>query len=219
MLAWADFIDMIKTPPHSLWFVFVICLLVVSLSTFLNKILVDHDRVARIQKQINNHNQAKKALLDLAEENPKKYRKEYKKWSRRDESIKKMQQKMTFERMKPTCFTFIPLIAFFYMIRSIYTPYQGAIQLPVARPPMNPMQELPAFFTAIIRSEAFSVLGDITINMGFLSYSGWYMLCSFTVSTIMQRLFGIAKTTQQAQGSGGLFDSAAQMELPDPKTL
>jgi uncharacterized membrane protein (DUF106 family) len=134
--------------------------------------------------------------------------------------MKKMNQKITFARLKPTCITFIPLIVFFYLIRSLYTPEGSSVQLPVARPPMNPMEEFPAFLTVFLRARLYSVFGDITIESGFIGFSGWYMLCSFMVSTIMQRLFGIAKTTQQSgKGGGGLFDSTAQMELPDPNTL
>ena len=96
-------------------------------STFLNKKLVDHDKAARIQLEVKKHNDEKKVLLKMSEENPKRYKKEYKKWTRRDESVKKMQQNMTMQRLKPTCFTFIPLIAFFYVIRAIYTPDGGGI--------------------------------------------------------------------------------------------
>jgi uncharacterized membrane protein (DUF106 family) len=179
---------------------------------------VDHDKAARIQLEVKKHSDEKKRLMDLSEENPRRYKKEYKKWKRRDESVKKMQQSQTMERLKPTCITFLPLIGFFYVIRSIYTPF-GNIQLPVARPPMNAMGTFPALITTILRSQMFSTLGNITTAMGFLGYSGWYMLCSFTISTILQRLFKTTQTSAQGGGAGGLFDSAKNMELPDPNTL
>lgn len=218
ILSWADFLDLVQKPLHSLWFILLICILVSTLSTLLNKKLVDHDKAKRITEEVKKHNAQKKKLLELAESNPSRYKREYKKWKRRDDSVKKMQQSMTFERLKPTCLTFIPFIAFFYVIRAIYTPEGYIMQIPVARPPMNPMS-LPAFLTNILRSELFSVLGNITVGMGFLGYSGYYMLCSFTVGTLIQRLFGVAQTTQSGATGGGLFDSTAQMQLPDPNTL
>ncbi len=179
---------------------------------------MDHEKAARIQEEVAKHNDWKKQLKTLSETNPSRYKREYKKWKRRDESIQKMQQNMTMERLKPTCITFIPLIVFFYVIRSIYTPDYSNIQFPVARPPMNPM-ELPAFITTILRSQLYSTVGNIDVVNGFLGYSGYYMLCSFTVGTLLQRAFGVAQTSQQGAGGRKLFDTTAQMELPDPKTL
>ena len=91
ILAWADFIELIRKPPHSLWFIFVICVLVSTVSTLLNKKLVDHEKAARIQDEVAKHSAQKKKLLDMAETNPARYKREYKKWKRRDESVKKMQ--------------------------------------------------------------------------------------------------------------------------------
>ncbi len=218
ILAWADFINLIRAPPHSLWFIMLVCLLVSLFSTFLNKILIDHEKSARIQAVITEHNKRKKELLKMSEENPKKYAKEYAKWQRRDASVQKMQQKSTLERLKPTCITFLPLMGFFFLIRSIYTPVGSVIQLPVARPPMNPMQEFPAFITTILQSQMFTAFGNITIDMGFIGYTGWYMLCSFALSTLIQRILGIAKTAQGPQG-GSIFDSASSTQLPKPSEL
>lgn len=215
IFAWADFIALVSKPPNSLWFIFAICLLVSGISTFLNRKLVDLDQANRIQAVVSEHNQKKKALLKLSEENPKKYAKEYAKWQRRDASVKKMQQSMSLNRLKPTCITFIPMIVFFYLIRSMYTPDGSTVQLPVALPAMNPMDDLPAFLVTMMRSQMFSVLGNIKVVSGWLGFTGYYMLCSFTSSTFMQKIF---KTSPQGAkgGASSLFDTTAQMELPKP---
>ncbi len=218
ILAWSDFIKFLSTPPVSMWFIFLVSIFVSLISTMLNKLLVDHDKLNRQQEVINEHAKKKKELLKLSEENPKKYAKEYPKWARRDPSIKNMQQKMSLQRLKPTCFTFLPMIVFFYVIRSMYTPEGTTIQIPVASGSMNPMQEFPSFLTVMLRSEMYSVLGNITIDAGFLGFTGWYMLCSFTISTVLNKLLKISQPTG-GQGMGSMFDTSAQQDLPDPKTL
>lgn len=216
--SWVDRLtEAVQSPPNSLWFILLVSLVVSLFSTLLNKLLVDHNQLNRQQAVISEHQKLKKELTKMAEENPKKYAKEYPKFQRRDNSIKKMQQSMSLKRMKPTCFTFIPLIVFFYVVRNIYTAESG-IQLPVAAPPMNPMDDLPYFIVRMAQSELYSVFFNITIGTGFLGFTGYYILCSITLSSIMQKIFGIQKTMQG--GTGGMsqmFDSSAQMELPKPK--
>ena len=219
ILAWADFIKFLSTPPVSMWFIYFISILVSLSSTLLNKLLVDHDKLARQQEVITEHKNKKKGLRKLSEENPKKYAKEYPKWTRRDPSIKKMEQKMSMSRLKPTCFTFLPMIIFFYVIRSMFTPEGATIQIPVACPSMNPMQEFPAFLANMLRSEMFSVLGNIVINHGFIGFTGWYMLCSFTNSTMVNKIFKVSQPSSKGQGIGAMFDASAQEDLPNPKSL
>lgn len=217
LFAWADFIALISRPPHSLWFIFLVCLLVSLISTFLNKKLVDHDKARRIQEVVSEHNAKKKELLELSKSNPKRYAKEYGKWQRRDASVQKMQQSIQMQRLKPTCITIIPFMAFFFVIRNIYTPEWSSIQLPVARPPINPMDDFPAFIVTMMRSELFSAVGNLPVEAGFLGYTGWYMLCSFTLSTILQKLLGVSQPTQGQASS--MFDTSSQIELPKPSDL
>ena len=126
---------------------------------------------------------------------------------------------MSMARLKPTCFTFLPMIIFFYVIRSMFTPEGATIQIPVASPSMNPMQEFPAFLTTMLRSEMFSVLGNIIIDHGFIGFTGWYMLCSFTNSTLINKVFKVSQPSSSGQGMGAMFDASAQEDLPNPKSL
>ncbi|QEE17929.2 EMC3/TMCO1 family protein [Promethearchaeum syntrophicum] len=218
ILAWVDFILWLTTPPVSIWFIFGVSILVSLFSTFLNKVLVDHDKMNRLQEVINNHKKRKKELLQLSEDNPKKYANEYPKWQRRDPSIKKMEQRMSLQKIKPGCFTLLPIFIFFAIIRTMFTLEGSSMQFPVACGSMNPMQEFPVFITSMLQSEMYSVLGNIVIDHGFIGFTGWYMLCSFTVSTIINKIFKVTRSSN-GQGMGSMFDAKAQEDLPDPKSL
>ncbi len=217
-MAWSDFIKFLSTPPVSMWFIWVVSVFVSLISTTLNRLLVDHDKLNRQQEVITEHKNKKKELLKLSEENPKKYAKEYPKWQRRDPSIKNMEQKMSLARLKPSCFTILPMIIFFYVIRNMFTPEGATIQIPVASPSMNPMQEFPAFITSMMRSEMYSVLGNIIIDHGFLGFTGWYMICSFTNSTLLNKLLKVSQPSS-GKGMSSMFDTSAKEDLPSPKTL
>ena len=216
-----SFIEMVKQPPNSLWFIIMIAIGVSLFSSTLNKVLVDHKQINRQQKVIQRHNEKKKELFDVAEKNPKKYAKQYRKWLRRDASIQKMQRSMSMSRLKPTCITFLPMLIFFYVVRGIYTGESG-VQFPVGKLVMNPMQEFPSFITGILRSEWYSAIRNLYIDEGWIGFTGYYFLCSISLSTMIQKLLGISRPTGQAGGAGGMggmFDTKAQMDLPDPKDL
>jgi len=100
----------------------------------------------------------------------------------------------------------------------MFTPDGSTIQLPVASGSMNPMQEFPAILTTMLKSEMFSVLGNIVVDHGFIGFTGWYMLCSFTNSTIINKLVKVSRPSG-GQGMGSMFDSKAQEDLPNPKSL
>ena len=93
ILAWADLIKWLTTPPASMWFIFIVSILVSLFSTFLNKVLVDHNKMNRHQEVINEHMKRKNELLQISEDNTKRYAKDYPKWQRRDSSIKKMNKR------------------------------------------------------------------------------------------------------------------------------
>ena len=212
-----SFQEFVATPPNALWFIVLVSMGVSLFSTILNKVIVDHDQLNRQQLVITEHAEKKKILLELSETNPAKYAKLYRKWQRRDESLKKMQQKMSMTRLKPTCVTFIPMIVFFYVIRNMYTSSTG-VQVPIGKLPMNPMQEFPELLTSIFRSEFYSSIRHVGMMEGWAGFSGFYFLTSLSLSPIMQKIFGISKPKGQ-QSMSGMFDTKAQMDLPNPKDL
>ena len=75
-----------------------------------------------------------------------------------------------------------------------------------------------AAFNEIAESWTSLVYGNptiVTIDMGWINFTGWYFLCSFGVNTLIQRLL---KLQTQAQGGmeqmmGG--SKAKALEFPD----
>lgn len=196
--AWDNFLALIKQPPGSTIFILFLSLGISLFSTGLNRLLIDPKRSLEKQEKIKEHKERKKEIEKLKEENPKKYEKELEKWQRQDKPIQEMQKKMSLERLKPSCVTFLPMIIFFYALRGFYS-MQGlekVIMLPVAIPPMNPW-DLP-----MIGSMMWGYIeGSIPPSLGMINFTAWYFLCSFTCSTIIQKLLGM-----QAPGGGGFGD-------------
>ena len=95
---WESVIHAISVPPGSLFFILFVSICVSLISTLLNRWLLDTDQLNRQQDIIQEHNKWKKELEKMAEENPKKYAKEYVRFQRRDAGIQKMQQKMSLTR-------------------------------------------------------------------------------------------------------------------------
>ncbi len=161
----------------------------------------------------------------MADENPKRYAKEYVKWQRRDKSIQKLQQNMSLKRMKPTCITMVPLMIFFFVLRQLYIQtvnVYGSVQtwnIPVAKPPMNPYI-IPLIGAQMYASFASSVR-VIWSQEGFINFTSFYMLGSFGMNIFIGKIFGVSMTTEATGGGmgsmggmGSLFDS--QTALPKP---
>ena len=115
-----------------------------------------------------------------------------------------------------SCILVAGTIVFFYLIRSIYNDLPAGIISPVARPPMNPW-DIP-LVGQMMWSYMYSVLGNLARSEGWLGFTGWYMLCSFTTSSFLQKIFKVNPTGGQS-GAPSLFDSSAQIELPKPESL
>jgi len=125
--------------------------------------------------------------------------KQRKRWERKDAVLKKSQQSISMQRMKPMCVTFLPMIIIFGVISPLFS---GG---PVAISPMNP--------------ELIPFIGPIIVFAGrapWISFTAWYMLCSLSLNSIIPRLL---KTTTQTTG-GGLSQmmsgqKAKALEFPD----
>ena len=122
----------ITTIPSSMIFILLLSTVVAIISVILTKLLVDTAELERKQKQIKAHNEEKKRIIGLAETDIERYHKQRKRWERKDVMLKKTQQGMAMKRMKPTLFTFIPMIIIFAILRDIYG------NSPIVATPMNP---------------------------------------------------------------------------------
>ena len=197
MLIIFDFAEWVSTPPISMFFVLLLSSLTALLSAGLTKWLVDTGELERKQKQIKGHEEEKEKIIDLAEVDPERYRKQRKRWERKETMLKQSQQKMSLQRLKPTCITFLPMIIIFGILNTIFS---GA---EVALSPMH-ANDLPLIGNFI------SAPNSIWIN-----FTAWYFLCSLGINTLVQRLLGL-----QSQASGGMgqmmgASKSKAIEFPD----
>ncbi|MFX1366587.1 MAG: EMC3/TMCO1 family protein [Promethearchaeota archaeon] len=191
------FLDLIETPPGSMFFILILAMTTAVISAILNRWLIDAEEINRKQKIIKAHQEEKQKVIELAETDPERYRKARKKWERKDIMIKKTQQRMSLQRMKPSCLQFLPMMIIFLIVRSIFG--SG----PVALSPMH-ANDVPLIGTWI------GAKGSIFIN-----FTAWYFLCSLGLNTLVQRLLKIQ--SQASGGMGGMFagQKAKALEFPD----
>ena len=197
MLFMFDFAEWVSTPPISMFFVLILASITALISASLTKWLVDTDEIERKQKQIKGHEEEKEKIIDLAEVDPERYRKHKKKWERKEAMLKQSQQKMSLQRLKPTCITFLPMIIIFGVLNTIFS---GA---EVALSPMhaNDVPLIGGFISAP--------------NSIWINFTAWYFLCSLGINTLIQRLLKL-----QTQASGGMgqmmgASKAKALEFPD----
>ncbi len=190
------FLDLITTPPGSMIFVLLLALTTALISALLTRWLVDTEEINRKQTQTKAHEEEKQKIIDLAEIDPERYRKARKRWERKDAMVKKSQQRMSLQRMKPTCITFVPMIIIFGIVNTLF---RGA---PVALSPMN-ANDIPLIGN-------FISSGSVWIN-----FTAWYFLCSLGINTLTQRLLKLQ--SQASGGMGGMFagQKAKALEFPD----
>ena len=202
--AWDAFVQWIHYPPGSMFFIMLISLGVTAMSIGLTRLLIDPKKLKEKQERVSEHQKEKKEIEKLKDTNPKKYEKEMIKWQRQDKAVQKMNQKMSLERLKPTCLTFIPMLVMFWLIRGFYG--NG----PVAIPPMN-ANDLPMI--GDMMAAAYNELGNIvgvsviTKLTGMINFTAWYFLCSFGMNTLIQKLLGMTPAGG-AGGFGQMFDQS-----------
>ncbi len=186
ILQGAAFMAWVTQPPGATIFVLLLAAIVNTVSSILSRLLTDPLEMARKQAIIKTHQDRKKELETLEKEDPDRYAMEAIRWKRRDKAIQKMQQKISLSRLKPQCLTIIPMIVIMALLSGIYNPM--GVMLPVALPAMNPAN-IPLLGEYV---------GAVVLG-GWINFFTWYFLCSFGVSAIIQRLFGIAQQSSLSQ--------------------
>jgi len=192
------FLDIFGSPPGSMVFVLLLALGTALLSALLTKWLVDTEEINRKQTQIKAHEEEKQKIIDLAEVDPERYRKARKRWERKDAMLKQTQQRMSLQRMKPTCITFIPMIIIFAVLNTFFGGYRQ-----IAASPMD-ANDIPLIGGFIAGSS------HVWIN-----FTAWYFLCSLGINTLVQRILKLQ--SQASGGMGGMFagQKAKALEFPD----
>ncbi|MFX1496548.1 MAG: EMC3/TMCO1 family protein [Promethearchaeota archaeon] len=211
-------------PPGSMLFVLLLATATALLSTGLTKWLTDIDEMNRKQKALKAHNEEKAKIIELAEIDVERYRKLRKRWERKDSMFKQTQQRMSLQRLKPTCITFLPMIIIFTLVNFVFRP--NNIPVPVALSPMN-ANDIPfiggiiAGFTGGPSNPEWPYIFYHTFYKviqpyhGWINFTAWYFLCSFGINTLIQRIFKL-----QTQASGGFEQMmgggrSKAMEFPD----
>ncbi|MFW9987077.1 MAG: EMC3/TMCO1 family protein [Candidatus Odinarchaeota archaeon] len=192
-----DFVNLIGTPPGSMLFVLLLSTITTIITTILTKWLVNTDEINRKQALIKAHEEEKQKIIDLAEIDPERYRKARKRWERKDIMVKKTQQRMSLQRMKPSCVTFVPMIIIFFVLNQVV--FRGA---QVALSPMH-ANDVP-------------LIGNfISADAIWINFTAWYFICSLGINTLIQRLLKIQ--SQASGGMGGMFagQKAKALEFPD----
>jgi uncharacterized membrane protein (DUF106 family) len=111
--------------------------------------------------------------------------------------LKQSQQKMSLQRLKPTCITFLPMIIIFSFLNGIL----GSAEVALSPMHANDIPLIGGFISAP--------------NSIFISFTAWYFLCSLGINTLVQRLLKL-----QTQASGGFgqmmgASKAKALEFPD----
>jgi uncharacterized membrane protein (DUF106 family) len=211
------FLEWMSYPPGSMIFVLLLSVVTALISTGLSKWLTDVDELQRKQVAQKAHDEEKAKIIEIADIDPEKYRKLRKRWERKDEMFKQAKQRMSLQRLKPSCITFLPMIIIFTIVRGIF------INNPVALSPMNAndvpfIGQMLAAFTNTAYPWTELVYGTarvIPFTYGWINFTGWYFLCSFGINTLVQRFAGI-----QTQVSGGMDQmmggsKTKALEFPD----
>ena len=196
MLFIFNFAELVSTPPMSMFFVLILASITALISAGLTKWLVDTEELERKQRQVKGHEEEKEKIIDLAEVDPERYTKQRKRWERKEQMLKKSQQKMSLQRLKPTCITFLPMMIIFGVLNTIFS------GKPIALSPMH-ANDVPLIGN-------FISAGAIWIN-----FTAWYFLCSLGINTLVQRLL---KLQTQASGGMGKMMGASKskaLEFPD----
>ena len=211
------FLEWMSYPPGSMMFILLLSVVTALISTGLSKWLTDVNELQRKQVAQKSHDEEKQKIIDLAETDPEKYRKLRKRWERKDEMFKQSKQRMSLQRLKPSCITFLPMIVIFSVVRLIF------LNNPVALSPMN-ANDVPFIGTMLAAYTnvpypwtelVYGIARTISITNGWINFTGWYVLCSFGINTMVQRFFGL-----QTQASGGMDQmmggsKTKALEFPD----
>jgi len=161
--------------PLSTFSVFAAALLLSVVAMSANRFLVDHRMIARVRQEYMGFMKAmNKARKDGDE-------KQLDKLMKRSPSMQKMQFRATLEQMKTYPITIVP----FYLIYAILG-YALSASHAVAYSPFA----IP--FAAITPAGSAAVL----------SLFFWYLICSFTISIPLSRIFGVAAAFSMASPTG-----------------
>ena len=154
--------------------VFIIATIVAFVITLANKLLVDQDRLAFLQKEMKGFQQDMmkaqksgdpKAMADM---------------QKKQTEFMSLQKEMMFNSFKPMIVTFVPIIIVFYWMAQ--------------NPLINHMYlNMPTFAYYVLLVPIFHTFYHHSAGVPVIAieWLGWYILCSFAMSLIWRKLMGL----------------------------
>jgi uncharacterized membrane protein (DUF106 family) len=205
------FKSIIQKSPESMIFILLISLTINLSTTMLGKALIDTGEMQRKTKLIKDHNAEKKEVEKLKDVDFKQYQKRMIKVKRLEASVKKMQQNIGMQRIRPSCVTVLPIFILWWAMAGLFNaPTVIAIgtgfwfnvipggSVGVAKMVMNPYPELSFLASYLFPGPNIAYWG----SRGFISFTAFYYLSSASIGVIVQRASGLG--TSGMGGFGGI---------------
>ncbi|GEM_PF-6350978 len=195
-------------PPFSALVVMLISVIISLTSNLVNRHFVDFDRLKRSREAINEWNAMKKQAKEVTD--PKTKRKLELKIKRRERYIMKLQTDVSKQSCMPMLFTIIPFMLTFTIMNGIFIvpPGPDAWSFPVYGPvlysPLNFASVLGPFgngFGWQLFQWPSGTAGMYIPDGGMgLTYVYWYIICSFTMNMVIQKILGTSMTPGMGSG-------------------
>jgi uncharacterized membrane protein (DUF106 family) len=190
-------------PPLSAVVVLLVSIIISLTSNLVNRHFIDYDRLKRSREEINKYNAMKKQVKE--ETDPKARRKLQLKIKRRERYIMKLQGEVSKQSFIPMLVTIVPFMLVFTIMNGVFVDPglafpPNAIPAPVLWSPLNFAQLLGPFGLGfgwqfgqwVVTGPYFP--GVPFGGMGML-YIYWYIICSFTMNMIIQKILGTTMTS------------------------
>ncbi|WXG42843.1 MAG: EMC3/TMCO1 family protein [Promethearchaeati archaeon SRVP18_Atabeyarchaeia-1] len=161
-----DFAELIFIPPISTLFVLLISVTMSTFTAFVTSRVTDQSKLRRYRKEIAEWRQMMATAKKTGDE---KLALEVR---RRSKIVQNMQKQVATQGMKPTLIFFVPFLVIWAILSGLYG------SRIVAYAPFN-LRIIP--LVGLLISP-----GSLGINL-----FGWYLLCNFSIGTIINRLFGV----------------------------
>ncbi len=189
-------------PPLSAIVVLLVSIIISLTSNLVNRRFIDYDRLRRSREEINKYNEMKKRVKD--EKDPRVRRKLELKIKRRERYILKLQGDVSKQSFVPMLITIIPFILIFTIMNGVFVDPglafpPSAVPAPVIWSPLNFGQLLGPFGMGFgWQYGQWIDYGLYTPGVPFggmgLLYVYWYILCSFTMNLVIQKVLGTSMT-------------------------
>ena len=173
--------DLIGKPPGSAIFIFLLTVAMISTTAFVTTKVTDQAKLRRYRREIADWNKMRQQAQKTGDE---KLALEVR---RRSKIIQNMQKQVSSQSIKPSLIFLVPFLAIFIVLSAFYG------RAPVAAIPYNMggLGVIPLFGQLIV-AYTMAAIQTGHASTYVLSYLGWYLICSFSLQAVINRLFGVS---------------------------